>query len=175
MVYLPEVIKEIRLSFGFSQAKVAKGINIKPQTYHRYESGERKPNIELIYSLAKFYNISAIHFLLTAPTKKFIPDFELKDLPRWAQTRDNLVEYSLYDVAYQFEDTYLKTMEAYRKFRNLQKRKSKTLKQNGISKIETSELNSHRQEYRELRTRLKYYEDMIKLLLEEKLKALLSF
>lgn len=172
MVYLPDLMKELRIDRGLSQAKVARGLNISPQSYNRYEKGERKPSFDLIFSLAKYYEISVIHFLAVAPTKKFIPDFELYKLEKWMQTRDELYEYSLFDVAYQFEEMYIKTNKVYRKFRNLQKNTSKSFKRSNENYVESNEIKKLKTEYASLRSKLSYYESTLELLLKEKMDHL---
>lgn len=174
MVYLPDLMKELRMDRGLSQAKVARGLNISPQSYNRYENGERKPSFDLIFSLAKYYEISVIHFLAVAPTKKFIPDFELYKLEKWMQTRDELYEYSLFDVAYQFEEMYIKTYKAYQKFRNLQKNTSKSFKRLNEKYVESDEIKKMRTQYASLRSKLSYYESTLKLLLKEKMERLIN-
>ena len=44
----PSKLKEARLQKGYSQAKVAELIEVAPSTYKAYESGYRKPNIDIL-------------------------------------------------------------------------------------------------------------------------------
>lgn len=174
MVYLPDIMKNMRIDNGFSQAKVSHGLGLSPQSYNRYEKGDRKPNLELIYGLAKFYNVSVIHFLAVVPTKEFIPEHELNKLPRWMQIRKNHHEYSLFDIAYQFEEIYLKTNSVYRKFRNAKKNISKKSKRENKKFNETAEIKKLREEYESLREQLSYYQDTFKMILSEKMKNLIN-
>jgi len=51
-------IKELRKSHGFTQAEVAKELNINHQNLSRYEKGDREPDIETLAMLADFYGVS---------------------------------------------------------------------------------------------------------------------
>lgn len=56
-------LSEIRKEKGYSQAEVAKNINISQSNYSKYELGKIEPNIELLTKLADFFNVS-IDYLL---------------------------------------------------------------------------------------------------------------
>lgn len=51
-------LKELREERNINQKDVAQYLNIAQQTYSRYETGEREPNIEMLKKLAKFYKVS---------------------------------------------------------------------------------------------------------------------
>lgn len=46
-----------------TQEQLAKAVNITRQSLSRYETNERTPNIELIYSIAQHYDVSADYLL----------------------------------------------------------------------------------------------------------------
>lgn len=167
-------LKKIRLSFGYSQAKVARGIEISPQSYNRYERGERKLNLEIVEKLANFYNVSVLHFLSISPEKEFIPEWELEDQPNWMRNKNPLHTYSLVDIAYQFEECFIKVNDAYKKYRSAVKSHSKNLRNNNEKYYVSLEINDLKSEYKKYKEQLKYYQEMNNLIIGEKLKYILS-
>lgn len=53
-----ERLRLTRNQQGFSQKQVADGINITEVGYRNYEGGRRKPNFDVLVSLAHFFNVS---------------------------------------------------------------------------------------------------------------------
>ena len=53
-----ERLRSVRNEQGISQKQVAAGINITEVGYRNYEGGRRKPNFDVLVSLASFFNIS---------------------------------------------------------------------------------------------------------------------
>lgn len=51
-------LKKIRKKHGYTQADIAKILQITPQAYAHYEQGYRSPNIETLQILANFYGIT---------------------------------------------------------------------------------------------------------------------
>lgn len=56
-------LKEIRISKGLKQNKVAKDLGINTVTYNGYETGKSEPNIEIILKLADYFNVSTDELL----------------------------------------------------------------------------------------------------------------
>ncbi|MCI5795234.1 MAG: helix-turn-helix domain-containing protein [Ruminococcus sp.] len=54
---------ELRDERNETQEQLAKAVNITRQSLSRYEANERTPNIELIYNIAKHYEVSADYLL----------------------------------------------------------------------------------------------------------------
>lgn len=52
-------LKELRKAIGYTQDYVAYSLGIVRQTYSHYETGKRTPSSEIIYKLAKLYDIPA--------------------------------------------------------------------------------------------------------------------
>lgn len=67
---LPSKLQKAREESGFTQKEVANETGIDQSTIARYETGERKPNIENLGILADFYEISVDWLLGTNPSKK---------------------------------------------------------------------------------------------------------
>jgi len=79
-----ERLKKIRKESGFNQSEVAAKLNIKRETYTRYETGTIQPPSDMILAIAKFYEVSADWLLNntddpTPPNKKnSIPPEKMK-------------------------------------------------------------------------------------------------
>ncbi len=56
-------LKELRIEKGLSLDQLAKEINVSHVAIGRWERKLRIPNIEVLISLAKFFNISADYLL----------------------------------------------------------------------------------------------------------------
>lgn len=50
-------LKEFRVQNGLKQKEIAEKLNLKQQTYSRYENGEREPDIDLLMTIADFYRL----------------------------------------------------------------------------------------------------------------------
>ncbi len=55
---LADKLKELRKIHNYNQADVAAVLGVVRQTYSHYETGKRTPSHDVLYKLAKFYNIS---------------------------------------------------------------------------------------------------------------------
>lgn len=58
-----ERLLNLREERGETQDQLAKAVGITRQSLSRYETNERTPNIELIYNIAKHYEVSADYLL----------------------------------------------------------------------------------------------------------------
>lgn len=70
---LSEKLKKLRLTNGYSQAEVARRLNISRQGYQHYESGRRMPGAEYLKLLADLYNLQIYDLLISDITLEF-PD-----------------------------------------------------------------------------------------------------
>lgn len=50
-------LRELRMQNGLKQIDVADKLNLKQQTYSRYEKGEREPNVDLLMQMADLYKV----------------------------------------------------------------------------------------------------------------------
>lgn len=57
-MYCYKRIKDLREDNDKTQREIAEILNMKPQQYARYESGEREIPLHHLITLAKFYNVS---------------------------------------------------------------------------------------------------------------------
>ncbi len=48
---------------GFTQSEVAEKLNIRQQSYFRYESGAGEPNLETVAKIARMFDVSADYLL----------------------------------------------------------------------------------------------------------------
>lgn len=58
-----ERFRDLRIANGFTQAEVAKYLNIKQNTYSQYEIGKRNYPIAVVIKLVKLYQISADYLI----------------------------------------------------------------------------------------------------------------
>ena len=56
-------LKELRLMYGYTQTQVANMLNIKQQSYIRYEYGTGEPNLQTLVLLSEIYNVSVDYLL----------------------------------------------------------------------------------------------------------------
>ena len=56
-------LKELRLMYGYTQSQVAAMLNIKQQSYIRYEYGTGEPNLQTLVMLSDIYNVSVDYLL----------------------------------------------------------------------------------------------------------------
>lgn len=165
-----DYLKKLRISFGYSQAKIAKELGLSPQSYNRYELGKRKLNLEVIEKLARFYNVSVMHFLVYRPEKKFKTDWELESEPTWKQTRDPLYMYSLVDIGYQFEELFIEVNETYKIYRNAVKNESKKKKNLKEKYVETPYIRELKHKYIIKKDQLKYLREINNLIIQQKME-----
>ncbi len=57
------ILKELRLSQNLTQAKIAKVLSVKQNTYAQYESGQRQISIDALIKLAEYYDVSTDYIL----------------------------------------------------------------------------------------------------------------
>ena len=66
-------IRDLREDSDLTQKQIAEYLHIKQNTYCQYESGRRQIPIEMIISLARFYNVSTDYILGVTNVKKTYP------------------------------------------------------------------------------------------------------
>ncbi len=57
-------LREIRKKKGLSQQKVAMDLNISREALSYYENGKRNPDVSMLISMSKYFNVS-IDYLIT--------------------------------------------------------------------------------------------------------------
>ena len=63
-------LKDLREDADIKQEELAKYLHIKQNTYSQYENNQRQLPIEILISLAKFYNVSTDYILGLTNTKE---------------------------------------------------------------------------------------------------------
>lgn len=71
---LQKMLRNVRVSCGFSQRQVAEALHINRSTYTYYENGKTSPDVRTLRALATLYNVPAEIFMFP---EKYI-DMELK-------------------------------------------------------------------------------------------------
>lgn len=61
--FLPEKLKELRISNHLSQKEVAAKLGLSPSIISGYETGERTPSTEILLSLSYLYKCSTDYLL----------------------------------------------------------------------------------------------------------------
>lgn len=56
-------LRELRIAAGMTQQQVADYLNIRQQSYARYETGAGEPNLQAVVQLAKLFGVSCDYLL----------------------------------------------------------------------------------------------------------------
>ncbi len=56
-------LKELRVEKGYTQQKIADMLNIRQQSYIRYEYGTGEPSLETLVKIAQIYGVSTDYLL----------------------------------------------------------------------------------------------------------------
>lgn len=64
-------IAQLRERRGLSQAALAKEFNISQATLAMYETNKRRPNVEMLDSIADYFNVTTDYLLGRTPTPQF--------------------------------------------------------------------------------------------------------
>ncbi len=56
-------LKELRVSFGYTQQNMAEKLGIKQQSYTRYETNIGEPSLSTLVSLCRIFDVSADYLL----------------------------------------------------------------------------------------------------------------
>jgi len=62
-------LKDLREDADITQKEIAEYLHIRQNTYSQYENGQRQIPIELLISLARYYNVSTDYILELTNTK----------------------------------------------------------------------------------------------------------
>ena len=68
-IHINERLRELRIKSGYTQVQIAKILNIDRSTYSYYEIGKTTPDVTVLITLAKVFNIP-IENLLSDEVKK---------------------------------------------------------------------------------------------------------
>lgn len=104
-----ERIADLRKHRGLSQYQLAKLLNIATSTLGMYETGKRKPNVEMLEQIAEFFNVSTDYLLGRAA-----PDEDRKPLTK----NQKLIAYSIDpDISDEERQAIIEMVQAAKKFR----------------------------------------------------------
>ncbi|MGN1066865.1 MAG: helix-turn-helix domain-containing protein [Candidatus Fimimonas sp.] len=56
-------LKELRLEKGFTQQQIAEMLDIRQQSYTRYEYGTGEPSLDTLVKIAKIFDVSTDYLL----------------------------------------------------------------------------------------------------------------
>ena len=63
MIIFSKRLKELRLASGMTQQQVAEQLQIKQQSYARYEYGTGEPNLQTVVEIARIFDVSSDYLL----------------------------------------------------------------------------------------------------------------
>ena len=66
-----EVLRELRIYHDYKQKDISDYLSITSQAYSNYETNKRTPDIDTLYKIAKFYNITVDKLISYRFTKQF--------------------------------------------------------------------------------------------------------
>ncbi len=66
-------LRDLREDSDVTQAELARYLHIKQNTYSQYENGQRQVPIEILISLARYYDTSIDYIVGITSTKKAYP------------------------------------------------------------------------------------------------------
>ena len=70
-------LKDLREDRDIKQSQIAEILNVRQNTYSQYENGQRQIPIDLLITLARFYNVSVDYILeLTDEDKPYKRGFK---------------------------------------------------------------------------------------------------
>lgn len=89
---IPEKLKELRKANGYTQDYVASFLGIVRQTYSHYETGKRTPAYDILYKLARLYNISIDDMINLTTVPDELDEYNMTQTP----SDNNLSDYLNY-------------------------------------------------------------------------------
>lgn len=84
-------LKELREKIGLNQKECAEKLNISRGSISFYENGERLPDIETIYNMSNFFNVSADYLVGLADEPSNNP--EINDIKAYTGLTENSIEF----------------------------------------------------------------------------------
>ena len=73
-IQINERLRELRVKSGYTQVQIAKILNIDRSTYSYYETGKTTPDISMLVTLAKIFNIPINDMLADEGTPDAVAD-----------------------------------------------------------------------------------------------------
>jgi transcriptional regulator with XRE-family HTH domain len=77
-IRINERLRELRIKSGYTQVQIAKILNIDRSTYSYYEIGKTSPDVSMLITLAKIFNIPINDLLADEGTPEVVADSGLK-------------------------------------------------------------------------------------------------
>ena len=74
--YIGGKIREFRTRKNITQEELAEYLKTTPQTISRYEIGDRKTNLDVLFELANYFNVSINDFFPDTTKKKKDDDYK---------------------------------------------------------------------------------------------------
>lgn len=94
-IRINERLRELRIKSGYTQNQIAKILNIDRSTYSYYEIGKTMPDISVLLTLAKIFNISINELLADETSPHSVADEGIKmDYVRGKKNSSHIYELS---------------------------------------------------------------------------------
>jgi len=77
-IRINERLRELRVKSGYTQVQIAKILNIERSTYSYYETGKTTPDISMLITLAKIFNIPINDLLADEGKPEAVADSGIK-------------------------------------------------------------------------------------------------
>lgn len=77
-IRINERLRELRIKSGYTQNQIAKILNIDRSTYSYYEIGKTTPDVSVLMTLAKVFNISISELLADESATHSVADSKAK-------------------------------------------------------------------------------------------------
>jgi transcriptional regulator with XRE-family HTH domain len=77
-IHINERLRELRIKSGYTQVQIAEILNIDRSTYSYYEIGKTTPDVTVLITLAKVFNIPIENLLSDEGSQEIVSDSELK-------------------------------------------------------------------------------------------------
>lgn len=93
-IRINERLRELRIKSGYTQNQIAKILNIDRSTYSYYEIGKTMPDISVLLTLAKIFNISINELLADETSPHAVADGGGMDYVRGKKNSSHIYELS---------------------------------------------------------------------------------
>lgn len=77
---ISEKLKELRLSKGYSQQRIALELNISQTAYYKWEKRKTKPSFKNLLKISKYFNVSISELILISEDKPIILNIKSQQL-----------------------------------------------------------------------------------------------
>lgn len=98
MPIFPQRLKELRKSKGLSQQKLADFLGTSKSSVNMYERGEREPGLEMVESIADFFNVDVDYLFGKSdiPNRVLVQAYNLPSIPSPSEVDPDALAIKMY-------------------------------------------------------------------------------